>query len=159
MRHFGVEYAEAQATRACVGCAFYGDESIDSFCYNCELGIKQIYEVAKQDFTWYKNRFPKIKSIHQNESKRVTVVILKDGRKGIAKVCEGDDWNSELGVMHGYIKALEAGFSVGKQPYDMWEGLNIGESIVIGNKKWAVTSLSFDCGVEKAEIVKIKLRS
>ena len=68
----------------------------------------KVIDVREPNYEWYKKRFPKIKSIHQNESKRTTVVILKDGRKGIVKVCEGDDWNSELGVMHAYVKACEA---------------------------------------------------
>jgi hypothetical protein len=65
-------------------------------------------QAKEPDFTWYKKRFPKIKAIHQNEEKRTTVVILKDGRKGIVKVSEGDEWNSDLGVMHAYVKASEA---------------------------------------------------
>ena len=50
------------------------------------------------------NYYPEIKRVHLNNP--VTVVILKTGEKGIARVQKGDKWSPELGFWVAYAKAL-----------------------------------------------------
>lgn len=46
-----------------------------------------------------------IKSVTFNRSKGVTTVVLKDGRKGIAKVATGDSYDERVGLALAYCYA------------------------------------------------------
>ena len=50
--------------------------------------------------------YQEIKNVIFN--KPATIVILKDGRKGVAMLLEGDTWNKETGFWCAYAKALRA---------------------------------------------------
>lgn len=58
-----------------------------------------------EDFSWYYKRFKDIDKIIQNGYAGVTVVILKSGIKGIAKTSKDDAFDSDIGILHAYIKA------------------------------------------------------
>ena len=47
-----------------------------------------------------------IKSVTFNQQKGVTTVVLKDGRKGIAKVAEGDEYDERVGFALAYCYAI-----------------------------------------------------
>ena len=49
---------------------------------------------------------PEIKSVTFNKSKGVTTVVLKDGRKGIAKVANNDVYDEKVGMALAYCYAL-----------------------------------------------------
>lgn len=47
-----------------------------------------------------------IKSVTFNKQKGVTTVVLKDGRKGIAKVANGDVYDEKVGLALAYCYAI-----------------------------------------------------
>lgn len=47
-----------------------------------------------------------VKSVTFNKQKGVTTVVLKDGRKGIAKVANGDVYDEKVGFALAYCYAI-----------------------------------------------------
>lgn len=57
-------------------------------------------------FTDADNKKVEIKSATFNKEKGVTAVVLKDGRKGIARAVEGDDYDEKVGFALAYCYAV-----------------------------------------------------
>jgi len=93
---------------ACIAPPYMGEVCENTpFSYwakNSDADIVNIVQIQQ----WCKKRFPKIKTIRQNEKYGVTVVKLKNGVEARTKLVSGDKWDSELGVMHAYVKCLES---------------------------------------------------
>lgn len=190
---------------SCNGCFFYEntpwvecpDDSLTVGCfskwifkkkkYRTEVEGKFICKAVEQDTTqWYKKRYPKIKDIHSNQEKGVAVVILKDGRKGVVKVQEGDDWNLEVGILSAYVKAMDGfhhgGVVINNKDIcndgivDMTDIITSAEKIniktcdiiysscmgevLVGGKKYYVSEnwVSNDCGITSIDVTLNRMR-
>ena len=55
----------------------------------------------------YKRRFTDIKDIFVNKKKKTTVVVLKNGIKGIVKPCKGEIVDERIGILEAYIKSKD----------------------------------------------------
>jgi hypothetical protein len=90
----------------------YRGMKVDPTSTMVEDALKSTLGKSKEESSreYFIGRFPKISKIIRSSGRTghpITIVILKDGRKGIVRLQEGDVDNFDVAVLYAYIKAKE----------------------------------------------------